>query len=806
MSNPPTTCPTCQASLPAEARYCPECGYSLLKLPNMPAPPSPQWLGERRQVTVLFADLASFTAASEKADPEDVIDMLNTVFTRLMVECEKEGGYLDKIMGDAMMVLFGAPKAHEDDPARAVRAALAIQNAMHGLNSIMREKVGRACKISIGINTGSVVWGELGPKGKTALTVIGDTVNLAARLEDFAVGGQIIVSEAVYHRTKDFFEYEAIDPIAVRGKSGLISAYVPLQLRRKVQRRHDQTETNIPFVGREQKMDLLHAYWSRAGAGFSQIVLLTGEAGLGKTRLVTEFIKSMDLYNHEKRPLILRARHKSNAGHEYRPLADLIGQFFGMAENDTGVIRRRKIEDRAQVLGITSNKFLSLIGYLLGWYRQNEPEDQTEAKKQHNMNYLHVAAVDAAVDLFFKQSMRRPTLLVIDDLQWADPQVVEWLNRLIITSKMIDSDPGTYRLMVLTVSRPRFDAPLNTLQTENVIRLSPLSEANRRVLINHLLPGQGLPASLITRLSKESEGNPFYLQEVARELVQSGQLARHGNRWQLTRSVDQLDVPHSIEGLVLAKLDTLTPTDRRVLQHASVIGMLFSHHLLAKITPVENLNNSINNLIKQGLIKEIESAQSGRVYSFTQAVVREVTYNSILRKTRRELHELIVELAAEQSPKQAKDAETLAYNYAANGSDEKMIAYNWLAGRHALERFQFDVAFHHLQMAWDTLMEMSNPNPEVYHNLADALGDACTFTSHFTQAATCYQTAWSLIDNDPQKQAVLHYKLGRLHFYQANVSAALEDYQKALKTTAAHPNPELTAQIEAELRLMFDFG
>lgn len=800
MTQPAETCPNCRQPLPPGVTACPNCRQAI-----SPAPAQTSWLGERRQVTILFADLASYTSASEKADPEDVVDMLNTLFSRLMAECDKEGGYLDKTVGDEMMVLFGAPKAHEDDPARAVRAAMAMKAAMEELTPIVRQKVKIPGKINIGINTGSVVWGDLGPVGRTAPTVIGDTVNLAARLESYATDGQIIVSEAVYHRTRQLFDYEILEPIEVKGKSGKIPIYMPLRPLQKTETViTDPFEVKSPLIGREQELDALHAYWLRAKSGYSQILLISGEAGIGKSYLLTEFLNTVNTLKVDKKtPIILQTRRETTPGNRYRPLNDLVSQLFGLVDNDTEVIRRRKIEDRAQVLGITSSKFLPLMGYLLGWYQQDPRLENSQ--EQQNLSHLHVAAIDAAVDLFFKQSVRRPTLLIIDDLDRADAKVVEWLNRLIIASQMLQAEPTQYQLMIVAAMRPRTDSPVGTLQTQNVITLSPLDEAMRKYLLANLLPGQGLPMSLITRLCKESEGNPFYLVEVARGLVQSGQLVKHGDTWRLTRPVDQLDVPHSVEGLVLSKLDTLDPDARRTLQHASVIGHNFTYKLLAAITPIANLDQALNSLKERGFITEKElSVTQDRTFTFTQVVLREVTYNSILRKTRRELHKLISEMAEDEEASKGVNMGSLVYQYASGGEQEKMIAFNWLTGKHALDRFQPEEAYHYLEQAWNTLVEIRNPDPEVYINLAEALGDAGTFTGHFAQATTCYQTAWSLAGANAERKAALYYKMGRLHFYQGDVPAAAEDYQNALRL-GGH-NVELCAQIKAEIRLLFDMG
>ncbi|MEW5956480.1 MAG: adenylate/guanylate cyclase domain-containing protein, partial [Chloroflexota bacterium] len=410
-------------------------------------------------VTILFADLASFTAASEKVDPEDVIDMLNQVFTRLMVECDREGGYLDKTVGDQLMVLFGAPRAHEDDPARAVRAALGMQKAIDELAPIMREKVGAACKINIGINTGPVVWGRMGPFGRAVPTVIGDAVNLASRLQHFASGGQIVVSETVYLQTRRFFEYEVLEPIQVKGKTGLIPVYMPLRQRQAVKSSKRPVEGRHPLIERDQELQSLHAYWSRALAGYMQLVLVTGEAGIGKSRLLTHFLEDLDTYANQKQPLILHARNESALDSGYSPLMELLRQLFALTPDDTTLTCRRKIEDRAQILGITSRNFLPLMGYLLGWYQNNT----RLADPETNLDHLSEAAIDAAIDLFYKQSQHRPTLLILDDLQWADAGTRHWLHRLVILKQMIQNERLGYGLIVILASRTPLDLPTGSI-------------------------------------------------------------------------------------------------------------------------------------------------------------------------------------------------------------------------------------------------------------------------------------------------------------------------------------------------------
>lgn len=786
-------CTACKKPLPFAVNFCPNCGY------QQNSGTAPLWLGERRLVTVLFADLASFTAASEDADPEDVIEMLNHVFGRLMTECDREGGYLDKTVGDQLMVLFGAPRAHEDDAVRAVQAALNMQKAMEELGPVMQEKVGAACKLNIGINTGAVVWGRVGPPGRAAATVIGDAVNLASRLQSFATAGQIAVSDAVYFQTRRFFEYEILDPIQVKGKRKPVPVYVPLGPRQSVRTRQQAAEIQPPLIERDQEMQALHAHWSNAIAGQPQFVLIQGEAGMGKSRLLNQFVGELNGYVVDKQPLILQAHSEAASIGNYSPLVNLLTQLFNLYPNETELARRRKVEDRAKILGITKHDFLPLIGYILGWYR----DDNRLARTSQELDHLRESAIDATIGLFFRQSTRRPMLLIIDDLQWANTTTIDWFKRLAVIKRAAQSKSANYRLMVVIACRPQLETKAPPV--DHLITLEPLSEIGRHDLINQLLSGRDLPMSLVERLSQESGGNPFYIEEATRGLVQSRQLVRNHGVWQLTRPVDQIYIPHSVEGLVMAHLDGLDPVTRMVLQYASVIGMHFSLGLLSAITPIDNIEAALGDLEQRGLIKPTSGTATpgkNRHFSFTQMVMREVSYRSLLRKTRRELHEKIAQLTEVEAPPEEDDLEALAHHFTVGGNIEKAIAYNWQVGRRALDLNNYQEAYQHLALAWNELRGLTDPNPEIYRNVASALGDASTFTGNFTQAAACYQVIQEIAENNPEALVTFHYKMARLHFYQDNIEAANEGYQQALEL--AGDNPALVAQIEAELRLLND--
>lgn len=791
-------CISCQKPLPLGAAYCPTCGHQ-----QPPKSTAPLGLGERRLVTILFADLASFTAVSEKTDPEDLIDMLNHIFNRLMVECDREGGYLDKTVGDQMMVLFGAPRAHEDDPVRAVRAALAMQAAMEELAPIMREKTGTVCKLNIGINTGPVVWGQVGPTGRTAPTVIGDAVNLACRLQQAAKGGQTLVSEAVYLRARRIFEFKTFDPITVKNKSGAIPVYMPLNPHQNLIAGQTLVEMRIPLIERKQELETLSTHWSQAIANQPQLVLIKGGAGLGKSRLLAEFVENIGNYAIDKQPLALSTHCGSTAN--YEPLTELLYQLFGLTPDDTDLIRRRKLEDRARILGMSDPKFVLIMGYLLGWY-QNDPrlvEDETK------ISSLRELALKIAANLILKQSTHRPLIIIIDDLQWANADTGKWLTLLTKTIEGPENEAwhSLCRLMVVVAARSETGTLITLPQPNGLISLTPLPDTARRDLIEHLLPGRDLPLFLSERLSQESEGNPLYLIETIRGLIQSKQLVRHNGSWRLARSDNQLEIPQSIEGLVMADLDALKSDTRNVLQHAAVIGQNFSYGLLEAITPIDDLHERLLELEQRGLIARVSGNghKADWSFTFTHTVTRVVAYQSILRKTRRDLHNRIAELTEVKTSRSPEDLKKLAHHYAAAGDDqEKLVAYNWLTGRRALNEFNFEEAYRHLQLAWTTIKEIPHTSPEIYQDLVDTLGDASTFTGNFAQANTCYQELQGLLGDTPGEQAQLYYKLGRLNFYQGETEAATQYFEQALKLASA--NLKIKSQIEAEMRLLYDIG
>jgi predicted ATPase len=441
-----------------------------------------------------------------------------------------------------------------------------------------------------------------------------------------------------------------------------------------------------------------------------------------------------------------------------------------------------------------------MIGYLLGWY---QGDDRLSAYK-NELATLRNSALQAAATLIFKQAAYRPTLVVIDDLQWADEFSLQWLNALASMKQKDQFQTFDYKLLLLLTVRSQIDLPVESLAIDNILNLSPLDQVGRYELISHLLPGRNLSEALVKRISQESGGNPFYLEEATRGLIESGQLVRKGESWELTRPIQQIVIPPSIEGLVMANLDALNRPTRTVIQHASVIGLQFEFELLATITLVDDLSGILLELERRGFIKSLSQQDNKKVYEFTQILVHEVAYRSLLRKTRRELHERIAQLTETQKGSDDHDIEDLARHYAASGDQGKKLIYNWLAGQSAFERFDYDNAFGYLETAWRSLEEVINPNVELYINVANALGDVSTYTGRYEQAIACYEALHQISSTDPQTLGILIHKMARLCLYQLNIECANHYYQQALELSLG--NSPLLTRIDAEIRILYDLG
>lgn len=753
---------------------------------------------ERRQVTVLFLDISGFTAMSEKLDPEVVIVILNEFFDVLSEPIYRFGGVVDKYMGDAIMALFGAPVAHEDDPERAVRAALEMQAAAKEFSDRLFQEIGVVLQVRIGINTGPVVAGVVGGRQKRDYTVMGDSVNLAQRMEANARPGTILVAEETYRQTSRAFDFVALEPITVKGKRDAIAVFEVSGLKAD----QGQSPASRVMVGREAELRQLRASFEESLAGKPQIVYLTGEAGIGKSQLFSEFVCGLDPVLGAD---VQRVRAISyEQGTPFALVGEFIRRWLGLRDKDLGAVSLESLKIWAGTVPFLPPEMREqlpvAITYLLGLDTENAAFEQLSPQQRRVMAFL---AFNTAL-LYIAQA--RPLILDFEDLHWADEASVEWLQSLmdLLASKQFASS----RIMILCMARPVPENPLPQMQPRIAARsleLLPLSEAEAWSLIASVLDSQPEAWSeqasrLLSQVHGRAEGNPLFLTELVRSLVDSGALARdEQGRWQVAATAEP-SLPSTVSGVISARFDRLPDHLREVLQVASVVGRGFRTGHISKVGGFFQVERALSELLKAEFVRARPSGE----YLFYLALTHEVVYNSLLLSTRRDLHRRVGEMLEKEFGDRSEETpQVLARHYQLGEVPEKALYYLYLSGKQAQNKFANQEALHCftqcleiLEKGGDLLEEPSRD--QVLLSLAEILANA----GQHEQALQHLETALAL-QSEPQKRAETMRRLGNVLNLQGKYADALQSYDQGLEMLLAAPDTLTEARILQDKALSF---
>jgi class 3 adenylate cyclase/tetratricopeptide (TPR) repeat protein len=653
-----SVCSRCGQENPDVARFCLACGASLARGQSAAG-------RERKVVTVLFADLVGFTSRSESLDPEDVGELLAAYHVRVRQELERHGGTVEKFIGDAVMALFGAPVAHEDDPERAVRAALAIRDAIGELN----DEEGRDLRIRTGITTGEALV-RLGARPSEGEGMAaGDVVNTAARLQAAAPEDGILIDEATRRATEETIDARAVDPVRAKGKVDPVSAFEVVGARSRFGVDVSQ-DVRTPLVGRERELELLRGALARVRAERApQLVTLIGVPGIGKSRLVWELFRIVDL----DAELILWRQGRClpyGEGIAFWALGEMVKAHAGLLETDAAAEAESKLaaavhaavgeDEREWVLGHVR----PLVGL------SGEPgADASEAF--------------AAWRRFFEGlAEQRPLVLVFEDLHWADAGLLDFVDHL------VDWAAGV-PLLVVCSARPELlerrsgwgGGKLNS----TTIALSPLGDGDSARLVAALLDQPLLPAELQQVLLERASGNPLYAEQYVRMLVDRGLLYRGDGGWALAGD-EELPLPETLQGIIAARLDGLAPDEKRLLQDAAVFGKVFwLGGVAGSGADRVELEHRLHTLERRGFVRRERRSSVGEEaeYAFTHALVRDVAYGQIPRVERAGKHraaaEWIETLTAERSADHAQLAahhwlQALELLRAAGREDPELVA------------------------------------------------------------------------------------------------------------------------------------
>ncbi|MFL5353904.1 ATP-binding protein [Archangium sp.] len=643
---------------------------------------------ERRHVTVLFGDLCGFTSMSERMDPEDVSELMNLLWEHVDAAIVKHGGRIDKHIGDAVMAIWGADGSQEDDAEQALHAALDIHAQLEAFQS---GGAAKGLRMRIGVHTGPVLLGVVGTLGE--LTVMGDTVNTASRLEQAAPEGGILISHGTWRQVNGAFEAEPLAPLKLKGKQEPLQVYRVTAARPRAFRRQGRGLEGIwaRLVGREEEsLQLRSALSAVLSGGGSQRLTLTGEAGIGKSRLLGEFETWLESIPSPPRCLRGRASPEMRR-HPNALLRDLFSFHLQVQESDQPrVVRARLEESFHDALGAHgSNLHAHLAGSLIGYDFSDSPLLKGTSSDEQSLRARGLASLS---EYFRALLAREPMVLFLEDIHWADDSALDLLERLLQTL-------APERLLVLCTARPEFferrpdwaRVPFHTR-----LELRPLSQEDSHRLVEELLRKvENIPPALHELVLSRAEGNPFYLEELIQMLLEEGVILPEGERWRVEPGrLTTLKVPPTLSGVLQARLDSLPPHEREVLQRASVVGRLFWDEALAWMegngNPPPRLQEALGALQERELIFEQSSpAFAGtREYIFKHAIVREVAYESVLKRERRTFHGRVAQwLLARGGERSREHLGLIADHLEASGQGVRAAIYLRRAGEEALSLF-----------------------------------------------------------------------------------------------------------------------
>jgi len=626
-------CPQCKESIAPGSNFCNKCGYNLTdsvkstsKDYEIPKSYTPAALvkkiltsrkhieGERKLVTVFFADVAGFTSMSEENDPEDIRNILDGCFQILMDHIHKYEGTITQFLGDGLMALFGAPLAHEDHARRACLAGLAIQKDLVGYGEKVKKEYGIDFKMRIGLNSGLVIVGSVGDDLRMDYTAIGDTVNLASRMETAARHGTVLITKNVHNLVRAYFEFRPRGMLELKGKKIAQEAFEllhPSEVDTRIEASASKGFTR--FVGRKKPMSTLIEVFEIAGSGYGQIVGLVGDAGVGKSRLLIEYKSKLPFGEFT----YLEGQCFQYGGNTiYLPILSIIKSHFDIKDDDSELTIKTKLEDKINALDESTKDAIPPLQHLLSLTVDDKDFAESEPKLKRERIFESVR------NILVKESERQQLVLVVDDVHWIDQSSEDFLDFL------IESLPNTHILLLL-IYRPEYKHQWGGKSYYTQIRLDQLGEESSIELIQAILEEGEIAPELKSLIMNKAAGNPLYVEEFTQSLIENGNIKKVDNGYVIKGELSKIQVPETIQGIIASRMDRLGENLKRIMQVASVIGRGFAFKILQTITgQKEDLKSFLFNLqglefiYEKQLFPELE-------YIFKHVLIQEVAYNSL---------------------------------------------------------------------------------------------------------------------------------------------------------------------------------
>ena len=709
-------CPQCGAITPATGKFCKACGHNLT-IPSEPLPKKlsldeklekiqrylPKGLtekilsqkdrieGERKQVTVMFCDMEGFTSLSERIGPEEAYAIMDKVYEILIHKVHDYEGTVNEMTGDGIMALFGAPIALEDAPQRAIRSSLAIHRELTKFSDKLKQerKDNLTVKMRIGIHTGPVVVGTVGNDLRVEFKAVGDTVNLASRMEGQAQSGTTYITEDTFKLNEGLFRFEALGGKEIKGKKKPIKVYRAIAPSTSRTRFDVSAERGLtPFVGRSRELELLIDGFERAKGGRGQAISIVSEAGIGKSRLLYEFRKAVASAD----AMFLEGRCLSySSGVAYHPVIDILKANFDIRQGDGDSEIREKVKRGLKIIGLDE---ASSLPYLLELFSVKDSgidkiPMSPEAKKDRNMEVFKLITL--------KGSEIRPVITAYEDLHWSDKSSEEVLKYV------LEGIPGAKVLMIFTY-RPEFVHTWGGKSYHNQINLNRLSNRESLSMVTDLLKTEYIDSDLEELILEKTEGVPFFIEEFIRSLNDLKIIEKKHNKCRLAKDTQDVTIPSTIQDVIMARVDSLPEGAKEVLQTGSAIEREFTYDLIKRVKelPEQELLSHLSVLKDSELLYE-RGIYPETTYIFKHALTRDVVYESILTKKKKNLHETIgnaiEKLYADRIEEQY---ELLAHHYALSEHWKKAVHFGRLAAEkaHKFSQFQQAVTIYEQTAEW----------------------------------------------------------------------------------------------------------
>ena len=714
---------------------------------------------ERRQLTVMFCDLVGSTPLSEQLDPEDLREVVRAYQQMCAEMVERFDGHVAQLLGDAVLVYFGWPQAHEDDAQRAVRTGLGMLKAMQTLNNRLEQDKGIRLAIRVGIHTGLVVMGQMGGSGHQEQLALGDTPNVASRLQALAEPDTVLISADTYRLVEGFFMADALGPQALKGVA------LPVQVYHVVQESGAQSRLEIastrgltPLVGRESEVTLLLERWNQTKDGQGQVILLSGEAGIGKSRLVQVLKDHLTDEPHTRLECRSSPYYQNTALY---PITDFLQRALQWQQDDTSEQRLEKLERELSQYRLVVEESVPLFATLLSLpIPENRYPPLAFSPQRQRQKTL-----ESIVAILLERSEQQPVLFILEDLHWTDPSTLELLALL------IDQVP-TAAICALLTCRPTFQPAWSPRSYLAQATLNRLSRHQIERMAEHVAGGKRLPAEVLQQIVEKTDGVPLYVEEMTKAMLDAAFLTEVDGRYVLTGPLSSLAIPATLQDSLMARLDRLAAA-KAVAQYAAVIGRQFSYALLYAVSQMEEatLQQELGRLVEAELLYQ-RGLPPQATYTFKHALIRDAAYQSLLRSTRQDYHQRIAQVLVKQFPEVVETRpELLAHHYTEAGQHEAAISYWQRAGQRALQRSAYMEAIAHLRQGLTLLMTLpetpARRQQELDLQVALGLALVATKGNAVPDAERAYARARELcqeIGNTPQLFPVLR---GLLLYYQA---------------------------------------